>query len=92
VGEILWRASETIFMASSCALARTPLADSLAFARASLALSAVLARISSASFLACSWRSAARWSRRRHLSVAWCRRAQPSSIHACSEERALATS
>jgi hypothetical protein len=29
-----------------------------------------LAKISSASFLAYSWRSAARWSRRRHLSVA----------------------
>jgi hypothetical protein len=79
-------------MASWCALARIPLADSLAFARASSASSTALARISSASFLACSRRSVARWSRRRHLSVAWCRRAQPSSMRASSEVRALTIS
>jgi hypothetical protein len=89
---ILWRASEMISMVSWCALARIPLADSLAFAKASSASSATLVWISSASFLAYLRRSAARWSRRRHLSVAWCKRAQPSSMRASSAVRTLATS
>jgi hypothetical protein len=91
-GGIFWRTSKMISMASWCTLARTPLADSMAFARASLASSTALARISSASFLAYSWCSAARWSRRQHLSVAWCRRAQPSSMRASSAVRAPMTS
>jgi hypothetical protein len=90
-GRSLWRASEMISMASWCALAKTSLADSFALARTSSAFSAALARISSAYFLAYSRRSAARWSRRRHLSVAWCRRAQPLLRRASSAARALAT-
>jgi hypothetical protein len=77
-------------MASWCALAKTSLADSLALARTSSASSAALAWISSASFLVCSRRSAAHWSRRRHLSVAWYRRAQPLLRRASSAARALA--
>jgi hypothetical protein len=73
-------------------LAKISLADALAPARTSSASSAALAQISSAAFLTCSWCSAARRSRRRHLSVAWWRRAQPLSRCACSAARALVTS
>jgi hypothetical protein len=79
-------------VASWCALARISLADALALAKTSSASSAALAQISFASFLAYSWCSAACQSRRRHLSVAWWIRAQPSSRRACLAARALATS